>query len=370
MQKAVAKISLRTIEENALYFKNRTGAKLCAVVKDDAYGHGAEKVAAALHEIADCFAVSNIDEAAALQSATDKDILILTPPANEAEAKEIALRGCIMSVDSACVACFAASAAAFLNKLSACGNPYGEKSEEKFVRAHIKTNTGMNRFGCDGAAFTRVCELLKNCAGVRVEGIFSHLAGVNRLENAIAQRDLFVKQCTAAENYFGKLTRHLSATAGACLSSDYYFDMVRVGLGLYGYLPEGCLPLAAVKRGRGGKAVSPVRPAMKAYARCIESRTYQSGFIGYGERTGERGERLHAVNAGYGGGFFRKMQNGMNGGENAALPCMDCTIRRGSQPRGKEICVMKNAEETARSAGTIAYEVLCAIGSHAEREYI
>lgn len=112
----------------------------------------------------------------------------------------------------------------------------------------------MNRFGCDGAAFTRVCELLKNCAGVRVEGIFSHLAGVNRFENAIAQRDLFVKQCAAAEKYFGKLTRHLSATAGACLSSDYYFDMVRVGLGLYGYLPEGCLPPAAgeARQGRQG----------------------------------------------------------------------------------------------------------------------
>ena len=335
------------------------------MVKDDAYGHGAAEVAAALQNIADSFAVSNIDEAVALQSATDKDILILTPPATTEEAVQIALRGCIMSIDSACAVCSAATAAVLLNRLAENG-----REQRKFVRVHIKTNTGMNRFGCDGAAFTRVCELLKNTSGVRVEGIFSHLAGVRPAENAAAQRDLFVRQCTVAEKYFGRLTRHLSATAGACLSEEYYFDMVRVGLGLYGYLPEGCLSFVAVKRGSGGKTFSPVRPAMKAYARCVASRAYKSGFIGYGTQTGARGEKLHAVNAGYGAGFFRKILNGMSGGENAALPCMDCTIRRGAQSRGKEICVMKNAEETARTAGTIPYEILCAIGSHAEREYI
>lgn len=335
------------------------------MVKDDAYGHGAAEIATALENIADCFAVSNIDEAVALGCVTDKDVLILTPPATEAEAKEIALRGCIMAVDGAFTACAAASAAAFLKSVSAGGD-----AAERTVRVHIKTNTGMNRFGCDGAALTRTAEILKHSAGVRVEGIFSHLAGVSNIKNAAAQRDLFVKHCAVAEKYFGRLTRHLSATAGACLSEDYYFDMVRVGLGLYGYLPDGCLPHAAQKPGRGGRPFSPVRPAMKAYARCIESRTYASGEIGYGERTGVPGEKLHAVNAGYGGGFFRRERNGMSGGKNAALPCMDCTIRRGEKPRGREICVMKNAVETAREAGTIAYEVLCAVGSHAERVYI
>ena len=53
MQKTVAKISLLTVEKNALYWKKRTGARLCAVVKDDAYGHGAAEVAAALENIAD-----------------------------------------------------------------------------------------------------------------------------------------------------------------------------------------------------------------------------------------------------------------------------------------------------------------------------
>ena len=92
------------------------------MVKDDAYGHGAAEVAAALENIADCFAVSNIDEAVALGCVTDKDVLILTPPATEAEAKEIALRGCIMAVDGAFTACAAASAAAFLKSVSAGGD--------------------------------------------------------------------------------------------------------------------------------------------------------------------------------------------------------------------------------------------------------
>ena len=85
MQKTVAEISLRTIEENALYFKNRTGVKLCAVVKDDAYGHGAAEVAAALERTADCFAVANADEAAALRAVTQKDVLVRTTPARGSE---------------------------------------------------------------------------------------------------------------------------------------------------------------------------------------------------------------------------------------------------------------------------------------------
>ena len=111
MQKVVAEISLRTIEENARFWKERTKNLLYAVVKDDAYGHGAAETACALDRVADAFAVANIDEAVALLSVTDKDILVLTPPATEEEAIEIVSRGCILTADGAFSAWAAARAA-------------------------------------------------------------------------------------------------------------------------------------------------------------------------------------------------------------------------------------------------------------------
>lgn len=362
MQKTVAEISLRTIEENALFFKRRTGVKLCAVVKDDAYGHGAAEVATALDGVADCFAVANADEAAALRAVTQKDVLVLTPPATEEEAKEIVLRGCILSVNNPYSACVAKAAGAFAQSLGV-----GK------ARVHIKANTGMNRYGCCGAAFTRVCGILQNSNDVSVEGVFSHLSCAEDIAFARRQKEEFNLLCGVAERYFPRLTRHLSATSGACLSKDFYFDMVRIGIGLYGYPPiaitksnakndDACLAEKA--------DFSTVKPAMKVYARVVQDRTCRFGRLGYGYKTATAGEKTHVINAGYGNGFFRREQNGMSGGKNASVPCMDATIRYGYLPRGKRVCIMENAAEAARAAGTIAYEVLCMAGERAERVYI
>lgn len=344
MQKTVAEISLRTIEENALYFKNRTGVKLCAVVKDDAYGHGAAEVAAALERTADCFAVANADEAAALRAVTQKDVLVLTPPATEEEAKEIVLRGCILTVNGPASACAAKAAGAFIKSVGA-----GR------ARVHVKANTGMNRYGCRGAAFARTCGILKNSDGVIVEGVYSHLSCAEDIAFARRQKEEFTLLCGVAESYFPRLTRHLSATAGACLNDDFYFDMVRIGIGLYGYPPT---------------EIPAVKPAMKVYARVVQNNTYLFGRLGYGYKTAKKGDKTHVINAGYGNGFFRREQNGMSGGENAAVPCMDASIRYGYARRGKRVCIMDNAAETARAAGTIPYEVLCMAGERAERVYV
>ena len=84
MQKVVAEIHLGNIRRNAELFKKITGAKLCAVVKANAYGHGAEEVAYALSDIADCFAVALVDEGLQIRSAAcGKDILVFSPPITE-----------------------------------------------------------------------------------------------------------------------------------------------------------------------------------------------------------------------------------------------------------------------------------------------
>lgn len=359
MQKIVAEISLRTIEKNARFWKNRTGTRLCAVVKDDAYGHGAAEVVRALEGTADFFAVSNVDEAAEILPLTQKDVLVLTPPATEEEAKEAAIRGCILTVAGE-------ESAAFANRASVYASRFGEER----LRVHIKANTGMNRYGCYGSEFFRVCRMLKDCAAIRVEGVYSHLSGIEDRDEAERQRKRFLSLCRAAEAYFSDLTKHLSATGGACLDEWYYFDAVRVGIGLYGYFPQGGKEAIASESYEKSENFLPVSPAMKVYARVVKNGTYRFGTLGYGEKKGAFGEAFRVVSAGYGSGFFRKDNNGMSGGKNANVPCMDAVIRYGNAPFGARECVLSDAEQTAKAAGTIAYEVLCAVGKNAERVYV
>ena len=99
MRKIRAEIHLKSIAENALAFKMLTGKRLSAVVKADAYGHGAEEVAFALQGIVDCFAVALLSEAKAIKtSACGKDVLILCPPIELLDAIEAVQNGFVCTV--------------------------------------------------------------------------------------------------------------------------------------------------------------------------------------------------------------------------------------------------------------------------------
>jgi alanine racemase len=93
--------------------------------------------------------------------------------------------------------------------------------------------------------------------------------------------------------YFSKATAHLSATYGATLSKAFAFDMVRIGLGLYGYFPDG----ANVET-----QFPPLRRAMNAYAEIVCRRKYSFGGVGYGEMTERKksaGEKFSVLRVGY-----------------------------------------------------------------------
>ena len=220
MQKVRANIHLKSIRQNAAAFKKRAGVKLCAVVKANAYGHGAEEVALALGGVADCFAVALVEEGLALRGAAlQKDILVFTPPTDAMQAFAIVSGGLVGSVDSL------RAAKLFLR---VC---------EKYrlqARVHLKVNTGMNRYGMEVSTLGKVCKLLKNSC-VKVEGVYSHLYSPSSAEE---QRKRFLRAQSVCLRYYTDLIYHLSATFGALLGKDYAFDMVRVGIGLYGYLPQ------------------------------------------------------------------------------------------------------------------------------------
>lgn len=338
MRKIVATVRLGTIRRNAEAFKNFTGAKLCAVVKANAYGHGAEEVANALSGVADCFAVALYEEALALRVAScGKDILILTPPLDEEDIIACAQNGFIVTVSDLHTARLA------------------ERACRRFgcmLRVHLKVNTGMNRYGMDLPALGKTCKFLQNSTRIKVEGVYSHIYDVAQAQNIRAR---FLRAVGVYRRYFTGGCVHLSATAGATLGRDFAFDMVRVGLGLYGY----------------GAERLPLEKAMRVHTRIIVDRSYRFGGAGYGTPRKElTGKRLCVCRYGYADGFLRDLENGVDGEEEHANHlCMDACVRLDGKARGQKITLLSDADKTAKRAGTISYETLCAVTRRAEIIY-
>ena len=338
MQQTRAVIRLDSIRRNAAALRAKAPeSKLCAVVKADAYGHGAAMVALALSKDADMFAVALVEEGARLRAAgIDKDILVLTPPLNEAEVLRAARYDLILTVADAEDYALAV------------------RSSERFglcVRCHLKSNTGMNRYGFDLHALSGfLCARLSD--RVAVEGIYSHFYRPEDENTCSIQFRLFRKFCAEAERAFGSLVKHIAATGGVLASPQYCMDMIRVGIGLYGYLPAGF-----------SRRQCEVRPALKVYATVAGGRPYRGGGAGYGAYA-PRSQRLSVVRAGYADGLFRKGERGKN-----AL-CMDAYVAEREIKKYREVCVFSDADAYAARHGTISYEALVHIGARAVKEYV
>ena len=354
MQKVRANISLKAISHNALAFKNFTQTRVCAVVKANAYGHGAEQVTNALHSIVDCFAVSLFDEAKAIRvAACGKDILVLTPPLCDEEAYSGIVNGFLITVADMDRA----------KKLVGLATTYRLP-----VRVHLKVNTGMNRYGMDVSTLESVCKIFKNCPLVKVEGIYSHIYKTDE-KTANKQRKLFMKAQDICKRYYPQCLAHISATYGATLGSAFALDMVRIGIGLYGYYPDGAHISTKVKKSLG------LQKAMRVTATVVDSRAYGFGGAGYGipvwVKKGERPpQNISVCRIGYADGILRRQSNGTEISlQYANAACMDASILIGERLRGEELCILQDAAKTAKQTGTISYEVLCAATRRAELIY-
>lgn len=352
MQKVIAEINLKNIRENAKIFKS-PACKLCAVVKADAYGHGAERVTCALSDIADMFAVALLEEGIAISTAAcGRQILVLTPPKSVEEAEEMIAYGLLPTVDGLVTARLVLEAA---NNLKS----------HAFV--HLKVNTGMNRYGMNASMLGRVCRYLQG-THVLVEGLYSHLYTHSK-EICEVQRERFDRAREICKRYYPNVCFHLSATHGALLGEAYAYDMIRVGLGLYGYLP---VEKSESEKQRLYSRLPALKKAMTVTAVATHSKRYTFGGVGYGERPtdGKTGEYLTVYRYGYADGFPRAADKNLPIGtfESTAL-CMDVRIAEGRHVRGKPIKILTDAEENARRQGTSVYEVLCSVTRRAERIY-
>ena len=371
LRRTWAVIDLDALGENYEKLRRHIGpdVKFLGVVKADAYGHGAIRVAEVLEKRgADYLAVSSIDEAMELRlGGIAMPILILGHTPREQVEK------LIENHITQAVTC-KAKAMEYSEEAVRCGGT---------LKVHIKVDTGMSRLGylVSGEHFESgvegICEACR-LPGLDAEGIFTHFAvsdEEDRESRAYTreQFDLFTSVIERAEEKLGRkfALRHCANTGAVAYWPEMMLDMVRPGLLLYGY-------------GDGARRLG-LRPVMRLMTSVSTIKVYEPGTsVSYGRifKT-ERTTRMGVVPYGYADGFFRCLSNrcslmtAYGPAPQRGRICMDmCMIDLTDLPEvdvGDEIEIFgpeNPVEKLADLAGTIPYELTCAVSKRVPRVYI
>lgn len=330
MHRSEITIDLGAIRHNARrLLEVLDGSELWAVVKANAYGHGATDVArAALEAGAAALCVVTVAEAAELRRELPEARIIVMCPTDElAEAREARLE-LVVSVP-------------------------GEIPED--VPVHLKLDTGMGRWG--------LAELPVPPANV--VGLMSHLATADT-EPAFAEQQ--IQRFREATEPYAHLTRHIANSAAALRLPEARFDAARCGIALYGISPFNTDP-----------AEDRLKPALSWRSRFARVFLLQPGeSTGYGRRfVAERPTWIGIVPVGYADGFRRDMTGTevLVAGEprNAVgTVSMDAVAVEldDEVPVGTPVTIVGDGlqiERHAQVAGTIGYEIACAINSDPTR---
>ena len=332
-----AVINLHNIVYNAKVIRRKLPkcVKFCAVVKADAYGHGAERVANAIYNIVDCFAVATVGEGVKLRlSGIDKDILVLTKTFNDDLPSAINYSLTLTAGDISDIKRYFIEA----------------KKQNVRVKIHIKFDTGMHRQGISEIselkAALKYCNSHKN---IELCGLYSHLSNPENERSRLSA----IKKFNIAKNLvkdYNNVICHLSASGGFIKGA--YFDMVRIGILLYGYTP---FKTDKIK----------VKPALKVYAPIIKTRRLKHGDSAlYGDKKAKADTDITLVRYGYADGLNRKETDGQFNNR-----CMDLTAIKGNFGKQRQVCVIDNAEILARKYRTISYEILVKCALRAEKIY-
>ena len=374
-----AEIDLDALRRNfAAVQKRADGLPLCAIIKADAYGHGAVRCAKALADAgAQWLAVSCLAEAVQLRRAgLTKPILILGHVQPEYAG--------VLIENNITAACYALEQA---KMLSAEGVRAGGK-----VKVHIKADTGMGRIGFalrtnfDAA----IADMLAVCdmPGIEVTGLFQHFAVADETADGSVtytaeQHELFVKAFNALKAAGHEpAVIHCDNSAGVMLHPDWPCGlersrcMARPGIILYGYDPSDEVRFGVFE------------PVMKLKTVVSMVKTMQPGqSTSYGRRfTAQKPTRVATLCAGYADGYPRLLSCGGGTIEIGGKPCpvlgrvcMDQLMVDVSQvpdvKEGDEAilwggAVSDSAEDIARKTETIPYEILCGVSRRVPRVYI
>lgn len=354
-------VDLSAIVSNVEKIKGHlsNGVETWAVVKADAYGHGAVAVAQHLVGQVDGFCVSNLDEALELRQAElNQPILILG--VIEQDCVDIAQGNNIMVT---------VTSQEWLDQLVASGQ------DVTGLQVHLKVDSGMGRVGFrTSQAVNQAMRDLKQ-AGANVVGIFTHFATADE-----AQEDKFQEQLDCFKGILAELEQvpalvHASNSATTLWHADGIFNAVRLGVAIYGQNPSGtelALPY-------------PLRPTLTLESQLVQVKAVAAGdSVGYGATyVASEQEVIATVPIGYADGWLRRLQgfsvlvDGQFCEIVGRISMDQITIRLPkSYPLGTKVTLIGenggqsiSATDLAQYSGTINYEILCLLSGRVPRFY-
>lgn len=363
----VAEIDLRALAFNYRQIRRRVpkGTGILAVVKADAYGHGALPVSLKLEEMGvDYLGVAIPEEGVALRKGGVKTPILIFGGIFQDDADEVIRYGLTPVV-------FDIESLKHLSKAA--------RKRRKKATAHIKVDTGMGRLGVPFELFPAFLKDLKKYPDVEIEGLLSHFSMTDGEEDYTASQWRRYQEALDQAGAMGISGRYLHMASSATLTAfpSYSGNLVRPGIMLYGAYPS-----AAFQRMISLKPVLTLKTRIHFLKRVPEGER-----IGYGGTFMTRRESLIAtLPIGYADGYNTRLSNRgevLIGGRRAPVTgkvCMDLIMVDVTEipgvSNGDEVILIGRqgkeritAEEVAAKIGSIPYEVLCLIGRRVPRIY-
>jgi alanine racemase len=361
LQKSVAEIDLKNLSNNLKLVKSRTGnKKILAVVKADAYGHGAVTISKHLlkNRVA-MLGVASAAEGMELRDAGIKaPIVVFFDTKNIDAFLKYDLTPVVFDLDTAKKISIAAS------------------QKKKVVPIHIKVDTGMGRVGFDPEKALKAIPNMAKLKNIKVEGLMSHFSDADLKNKRFAHQQIRkFNRVIASLKEIGITFKyiHMANSAAVLTLPESHFNMVRPGIMLYGY---GCCES------------DKLRPVMSLRSKVLFVKSVPKGTpISYGRTfVTKRRSTIATIPVGYADGYNRILSNKgrviINGkfAPIAGRVCMDAfmvdatgipNVNRNSEAIliGSKGRKKITADDIAGLTGTIPYEVLTSIGKRVERVY-
>ncbi len=356
-------INLNAVSFNLDFFKSKLqkNTKILAVVKAFGYGSEAISIAKKIQNDVSYFAVAYTHEGVALRDAgINNPILVLHPQLSNLQ----------LIIDR----CLEPNLYNYtiLNSFI----DLAEAQKLKNYPVHIKFNTGLNRLGFNSKDVDEICKKINSTNSIKIASIFSHLAASedkNEREFSKKQISLFNEISDNFENNIGyKPMMHMCNTSGIINYPEAHFDMVRLGIGLYGFANEESITNQLKNVMTLSSVISQIHTIKEG-----ESVGYNRSFIAQNDM------KTATIPIGHADGIHRKLGNGVGyvkiNGEKAPIVgnvCMDmimvdltsidCNIN-------DDVIIFDNQQtinDLANKSSTISYELITAISQRVKRETI
>ena len=369
LRSTYAVVHFNAIDHNIRIAKKKLSpnVKLLAVIKANAYGHGLCEIGKHLDQNndVDMFGVALCEEGIRLRNAGVKKPILILGVTDEAHFDSVVEYDLIPAVfTSEQVKQFSTSAV----------------RQKKQAKAHLKIDTGMHRIGvCSSDELEAVLNAFDNCPSVLLDGVFTHFAKSEEDSKFTAQQASRFNEFVALIHSHGFFPIVHAANSGAILNAaeQYSFDMVRLGISMYGYHPDGV-----------STSSSGLVPALSLVSHISHLKQLGPGMgISYGQKyVTSKDTAVATVPIGYGDGYKRCLSSKsfvLIGGHRCpqiGSICMDQLmvdvtgipdVRIGDEVIliGSQGAEAITADELALLAGTMSYEILLSISERVPRVY-